>query len=109
VTARDWLASRTLRPPAALSARIAAVLGPSLNEPAERVPEICLAAAERLVADLLQHDSTTRDSALDLLTADALATYAFEAASERPSDVAAQAEAAMERIAALGMVRPTAR
>ena len=37
---------------------------------------------------LLRDDCATRASALDLLAADALATYAFEAAAESPAEPA---------------------
>jgi len=63
--------------------------------------ETLLAAGERLVGSLLDEEATSRGSALDLLAADALVTYAFEAASERPGELAAQCRAAMVRIAAL--------
>lgn len=84
--------------------RLDAALGESLNESSDRIPDVFLAAGERLVADLLQSNSTSRDSALDLLAADALVTYAFEAASDVPSGLEARASAAMTRIAALGAV-----
>ncbi len=47
-------------------------------------------------------DCSTRDSALDLLAADALVTYAFEAASESPLELAQRATDAMVRMAVLG-------
>ena len=102
MTLADWLATRTPRPPAALCARMDAVLGNDLSQPAERAAALCLAAGERLSAELLRNNFTTRESALDLLTADALVTYAFEAAANAPDGVAALAADAMRRIAHLG-------
>lgn len=102
MTIAEWLRSRSSQPPAALSARLDAVLAESLGEPADHVPDVFLAAGERLVAELLRNDSTSRDSALDLLTADALMTYAFEAAGADVSTIRARAAEAMTRIAALG-------
>jgi hypothetical protein len=102
VTVGEWLRSRSPRPPAALSARLDAVLAESLDESAERAPDILLDAGERLLAEMLRHDSTSRDSALDLLTADALVTYAFEAGGNEVSTIDARAVEAMKRIAALG-------
>jgi hypothetical protein len=103
VTVADWLGGRTPRPPQALAQRIAAVLGPdSLAADAADASAHLLAAGERLLAALLASGSTSRESALDLLTADALVTYAFEAASEAPHDLAGRASDAMARIAALG-------
>lgn len=106
MTVGEWLRSRTPPPPPALSARLHDVLRASLDAPAERVPHECLAAGERLAADLLLSNSTTRGSALDLLTADALVTYAFEGAGEMATDVDAQAAAAMARISRIGSARP---
>ena len=102
MTVGEWLHARTPRPPAALTARLEVVLADSLREPSERVPEMFLAAAERVVAELLRNDNTSRDSALDLLTADALLTYAFEAAGREVSTISQRATEAMTRIAALG-------
>ena len=67
--------------------------------------ESCLSAGERLVEMLLRNNATTRDSALDLLAADALVTYAFEAGSDRPRELAGRARDAMMRIASLGAAR----
>ena len=105
MTIADWLRTCTLRPPDTLAVRIAAVLGDDEQRPVEELPEVFLHAAERLVADLLRSGSTSRDTALDLLAADALVTYAFEAASAHPETIGARAEAAMTRIAALGALQ----
>ena len=97
-----WLDSRRPLPPAALRARIDSALGPDLDRDTSDASETLLAAGERLVRSLLDEDATSRGSALDLLAADALVTYAFEAASERPTELASRAAEAMSRIAALG-------
>ena len=101
MTVRDWLAQRQPAPPAALRGRLEAVLGETLNDSADEAADVCLRAAERLVAALLRGDCGARESALDLLAADALVTYAFEAAAETPDTLATTASAAMERIASL--------
>lgn len=98
----QWLDLRRPVPPPALRARLDAALGADLHADSADLSETLLAAGERLVRDLLAVDATSRDSALDLLAADALVTYAFEAASERPVDLARRAAAAMARIARLG-------
>lgn len=98
----QWLALRQPVPPPALRARIDAALGSDLHVDSGDHSETLLAAGERLVRELLAVDATSRDSALDLLAADALVTYAFEAASERPVDLSRRAAAAMARIARLG-------
>jgi hypothetical protein len=82
--------------------RINGLLIDSLSGDAARTTDVCLSAAERLLATLLAANSTTRESALDLLTADALVTYAFEAAGEAPVDLTTRASDAMSRIASIG-------
>jgi len=96
-----WLDARRPVPPAALRARIDAALGRELLADVDDVTETLLVAGERLVGSLLDEDATSRGSALDLLAADALVTYAFEAASERPAELSGRAAMAMARIAAL--------
>ena len=97
-----WLDSRRPLPPAALRARIDAALGRDLLADVDDAAEALLSAGERLVRSLLDEDATSRGSALDLLAADALVTYAFEVASERPAELSSRAATAMARIAALG-------
>lgn len=104
MTIDGWLDARRPSPPAALVARVRSALDESLGEDAAGAPEACLRASERLVHMLLQTDSTTRHSALDLLAADALVTYAFEAASEDPDRLVAIASDAMTRMATLAGV-----
>ena len=106
MTIDEWLALRTPRPPDALEVRIRAVLGDALHEEAGHVPEIFADAGERLVAALLRSNSTSRNSALDLLTADALVTYAFEAASADPDNIQRVASSAMVRMSTLGSEAP---
>jgi len=101
MTLSAWLDARRPAPPVRLRARIDAALGPSLLADADDAATACLPAGEQLARELLQENATSRDSALDLLAADALVTYAFEAASERPGELAAQCREAMTRIAAL--------
>jgi hypothetical protein len=105
MTVGEWLAQRQPAPPAALLARIEAVLGDAWAYGADAASEACLHAAERVVTELLRGDCASRESALDLLVADALVTYAFEAAAETPATLAGTATAAMERIARLGAAR----
>ncbi|PYP77336.1 MAG: hypothetical protein DMD35_15470 [Gemmatimonadetes bacterium] len=97
-----WLDARRPLPPTTLRARIDAALGADLRADVEDPGEVLLSAAERLVRSLLDADATSRGAALDLLAADALVTYAFEAASERPAELSRRAASAMARIATLG-------
>lgn len=102
MTVGEWLAGRMPPGPAALRARIDDALGAAAEGDSANASGACLAAAESLMEDLLLRDCTSRESALDLLAADALVTYAFEAASETPSALVQRATEAMLRIAALG-------
>jgi len=52
------------------------------------------------LTELAARPSAGRESALDLLTVDALVTYAFEAAAGAPESLEATATAAMIRLAA---------
>jgi len=105
VTIGDWLARRAPRPPAALLRSLEQALGDALALPASGATDACLRSAERLVDELLRTNCSTRRSALDLLTADALVTYGFEAAAESPADLAPRAAEAMRRIASLAAPR----
>ena len=96
----EWLRQRTPAAPAVLSARIQRTLGFRCEADAAAAPELCVAAAQELLGELLARPSAGRDSALDLLTVDALVTYEFEAASEDVDSLAARADAAMTRLAA---------
>jgi hypothetical protein len=72
----------------------------ALNDnPAATAPEV-LDAAERLLDRVLRTDCETRESALDLLTVDALMTRALEIAAKDPKLLEEFPEQAMQRIAA---------
>lgn len=89
--------------PQSLVRRLAEVLDHQdigANEVAD-TPETYLSAAEGLLDRLLQEGCSRRERAVDLLTVDALVTYAFEAAAEQPETVAERAKAAIQRFAQL--------
>ena len=88
----DWLASRAPAPPDELSARLIQIAGDS-NAPPRDLPSILLAQALVLLAEV----GDDRAAAPDLLAADALITYAMEAAAESGS-IEEAAEAAMRAI-----------
>lgn len=100
MSAREWLVTSEPAAPAALRARLESVLA-EVADPAAPPADVFLAAGEALVARLLADGRTSRDAALDLLTADALLTYAFEAAASEPGGLPGRARAAMVRMAAL--------
>lgn len=101
MTLARWLDARRPAPPPALRARIDTALGPRLHQDAPDPAETLIEAAEDLVRALLDENATSRGSALDLLAADALVTYAFEALSDQPANLPSRAAEAMTRIAAL--------
>jgi hypothetical protein len=101
VTIAEWLRSRTPPAPEPLVARVEAALGRHRSEDAERAPELFLDAAVGLLEPLLAREHAGRDAALDLLAADALVTYAFEAASADPEQLDARTREAMVRLAGL--------
>ena len=80
---RDWIEQHTPAAPAALTARILAILGDDARRDATEAAESCLAAATRRLDDLLNAGQFGRETALDLLAVDALTTFAFEHASQR--------------------------
>jgi hypothetical protein len=100
-TVGDWLAALTPVPPPALAGRLSTSLHVHRHRPHAEVPDACLDAGEAMLAQLLSAGSTNRASALDLLAVDALITYAFELAADRPSDFLHRATAAMQRIASI--------
>ncbi len=100
MTVSDWLNDRSGVPPR-LAARIEASLGAGIAAPRGELPERCVAAGETLLGELLARPSSGRESALDLLAVDALVTYAFEAASDKPATLGERADHAMRRLAAL--------
>jgi hypothetical protein len=100
-TAAAWLTAVTPPPPPALASRLRAQLVRHGLLDATATPEVYLVAAVALLDDLLDDGCASRDSALDLLVADAFVTYAFELASDEPARLAERAEHAMHRIASL--------
>ena len=100
-TVRAWLDARDPAPPPALAARAREVLGEHGGLAAAPTAEPFLVAAEALLGRMLREGSDTRRSALDLLVADALVTWAFESATEGEDDLVLLAGDAMSRIGCL--------
>lgn len=90
---REWLAARQPRPPAALASRIRDLLPDAPADAA--LPETLVAAADAALRELLRRPARDRAVALDLLAADALATYAFEAAADEPETIERRATEAI--------------
>jgi hypothetical protein len=106
MTVGDWLAQRSPVPPEVLGARIRDALAGRLAAGVATVPEACLAASEERLVATLAEPGKGRESALDLLAADALITYALEHVAETSTTVQEWAGGAMHRIAAHGVGRP---
>jgi hypothetical protein len=96
VRVADWLASRAPLPPAALAKRIADAVGDVTCSRAA-LP----AALVDHALGLLRSIGSTRDSADDLLAADALITYAMEAAAKSCRDLDSIAADAALRISSI--------
>lgn len=99
--AGQWMAAHSEQPPVALRSRLDALVNAPDAPNGASVAHALLDAGKQLLGTILQSGSTQRDAALDLLTADALVTYAFEAAADDPASLDAQAAAAMREISAL--------
>jgi hypothetical protein len=101
VTIGEWLQSREPRPPAELMAGLERALGPSLNLDSDKATAEFLTAAERMLRELVASRETGRPIAADLLTVDALTTYAVEAATETMESLPDFAQDAMARFASI--------
>jgi hypothetical protein len=97
----EWLHSRTPRPPIALTDRLHTLLDDLDLNDAPSIPAALEQAGDRLLGDLLRRQASARESALDLLAADALMTYLMESAAGDIGTLDAQAQAAMSRISAI--------
>jgi hypothetical protein len=89
------MSERNASPPEELESAMRRALD---NNPTPTAPEV-LAAAERLLDRVLRTDCESRESALDLLTVDALMTRAVEIAARDPQLLQSFPELAMRRIA----------
>jgi hypothetical protein len=100
VTVRDWLANREPSPPRVLRERIDALASSVARSDGD--PAVALvAAAELALVRLSACAPDDRATALDLLAADALVTYAFELASQTPDSIPELSAGAMARLSAV--------
>ena len=98
MTLEGWLDEHGGDSPPALAQRVrdAALAIPEAVD--RTAPGAALEASLALLDSLLVNADLTRAGALGLLTADALITYAFEAAAEDPERLDALGEEAVRRI-----------
>jgi len=108
VTLVSWLESREPRPPELLASRLLEVAeGTHERRGVEvvagalpgAIAESLVHLSARVVRQLLEAGDTGRGSALSLLAADALATYAFEAQGDDPSGLEERCRWAMRHFA----------
>ena len=98
MTAADWLSHRTPAPPEELAAAIRDALKARNIASEAPTPTELLETAQALLQKVLDTECDSRDAALDLLTADALVTYALEIANEN-SQIAEFSVKAMGKLA----------
>lgn len=91
----DWLASRTPRPPEELSAKLKEIVGDG-ECGAHELSLVLITKAKAALSSV----GNDRSAAVDLLVADALITYAMEAAADLDS-VDSAARYAMNEIASV--------
>ena len=101
-----WLDRRSEPAPATLRARITVAVDALDGEVPSSVADLSARAGEELLARLLADGCAARSAAPDLLAADALVTYSFEALAEDGNGTARsigdRARQAMSDIASLG-------
>lgn len=91
---REWLASRTPAPPTQLADRLAEIAGDDAFDSASSANLLLERGIQTLRTAL-----SDRDGALDLLAADALITYAMEAAADQCAALDVTAAEAIQRLA----------
>ena len=103
-----WLERRAEPAPASLRPRLADAVRATAAVNGDTLDELFTRTGERLLDRLLEQGCGHRSKASDLLAADALVTFAFEAAAEDAARTASAIEAgaarSMARIAALGRI-----
>jgi hypothetical protein len=92
----DWLASRVPSPPPLLAQMLSEIVGDETCEPAN-LPDSLITHAVKLLETI----GDDRDAAIHLLAADAMITYAMEAAANDCSRMSSIAEVALSRISSV--------
>ena len=105
MNANEWLQSRRPRPPATLVERLELAVTPFSSDTTMSRSEIFAGAAAAILSDLIppaaSEMSTRRQVAIDLLAADALVTYAIEAAAEECDAFGQNVDGVIARLASL--------
>ena len=101
-----WLSAHEEGAPDTLRQSVRIALGDDLARPVVDAPSCFVAAGERVLRTVIHSDAASRDTALALLTADALLTYAFESGSEVSVPLNAVVADAVRRINVLDVDLP---
>jgi hypothetical protein len=97
----EWVAARVPPAPTELLAHVARdVDGRGAGDASGDRGNALLDACDQALGRVLDASAPTRETALDLLSADAYVTYAFEAAADAPESIVGRADEAMRRISA---------
>ena len=102
MTDSDWLSRRIPPPPEDLARAIRDALRARNVSSDPPTPTELLETAKSLLERVLGTECAARESALDLLTADALVTYALEVANDGSSQLGEFSVRAMQTLAASG-------
>ena len=78
---REWLSSKSPQPPNALASAVHAAVEDTERVAGNKLPDEFIAASRRMLPKVFQGGCEARSGALDLLTLDALLTYAMETAA----------------------------
>ena len=100
----EWLASRRPPPPAKLVLRVESALSDFLSSPDVTTSDALAVAAAGILRRLMREvskPSSRREEAIDLLAADALVTYAVEAAADECELFAERIDAVIARLAVI--------
>lgn len=97
---KEWLASRTPPPLPRLAARLDAAVSDVTANSQDSMPRSLVESASAILRETLAQSSNERNgtAALDLLAADALITYAVEAAAEDCERLAALTDEMIARL-----------
>lgn len=101
MTLGEWLDARDPQPPAALAEAVRIELADDIAADISEAPGALLRAGERVLSRVLKAEPQTPAIAPDLLLADALVTYAFEAVAKSAAGVDEFARDAMSRLGGL--------
>jgi hypothetical protein len=90
VTVREWIGRHASSAPKSLIGQVLCALGSEAESDASRTGDVCLMAAVRSLESLITNQRFKREDALELLTIDALMTFAYEHASQSGDDASVQ-------------------